>query len=484
MQRIIAVDTLRKLMKDTASDDRTIVEAWHYLQSLGGHPTAEPLAPHLEWRERRQKLFVKLRELVQKRPDPPTLEYDRKLLETWEDNYFDGHERFQEITTERKAATGRLKKLRDYLAVVDQCTLESEKKLAAALTALPQSYHPKLRERSRTAMRRLKALQKLQQAMQEGSDIHIIEAQESLAAAEGQSLLTDEQKQRIELAVRRQPLLEQLAQVSHNWPPNELDNKLLEVWDEALLSDCKDAAQWLPTYQRARQRKIVVEKLEAAIEALDLAAIDQLMAEQCLRRYPLPSDITQGIEHAKERFEQQQLSRRQALITALMEADRGVFAELFNARTLGEICEQYRHHQAVVSRMVENEILPLAKSGLAKPDGDALARDEEDEAVYIARWTWPPPKFAAACRLIVCQSPPPKHGNPEDVQAVYSVAITRAQWEADGGHHKITTVPQWANFHVLVWFNIDLGFQSYYSEPLELGTLVPAKKQKRWGLFG
>ena len=35
----------------------------------------------------------------------------------------------------------------------------------------------------------------------------------------------------------------------------------------------------------------------------------------------------------------------------------------------------------------------------------------------------------------------------------------------------------------LTWFNIDMGFQAFFSQPLELGTLAPAKK-KKWGLFG
>jgi len=490
MQRIIAVDTLRKLCKDKNADDTAVVEAWKYLQSLGGHPTVEPLRPHLQWREQRHELYTKLRGMLANKPAEATLEHDRNFVQAWKPNFFEGHPRYQELLDFRKAAVGRLKKLRSLLEKTDQCTLESEKKFYAAMTDLPQNYHGQLRQRCKLAMRRLKAFQKIKQAMQQGgSDLELIEARDTLGEADGEPLLTDEQKQRIELARKRQPLLEELAKVSHNWPPSELDHKLLEIWDEKLLNDCPDAAPWRPTYQRAKQRQIVIDGLEKAIENVDTATIDSLLADPCLRGFPLPGHITQGIEEARERHQQQQVARRQALITALIEGDRSVFAELFDARMLREVCEQYQHHQVVVGRFIESEILPLSRSGLAEPHGDgpegqALRRDEEHEDVYIARWQWPAARFARSCRLIVCQKPPPPHVNPEETQAVYSVSISAAQWEADGACHRIQIVPEWAGCHVLVWFNIDMGFQSFFSEPLDLGTLAPAKKHKRWGLFG
>lgn len=485
MQRIVAADTVRKLLKDKTAEDKAVVEAWRYLQSLGGHPTAEPLKPHLESRMQRQKLIGRLNDMVTNRPHPPTLEHDRKFVEAFNAELKDGQERFRELYNERQAAMTRLKRLRTFLETADQCTVESERKLAGVLTELPETYHPKLRRRCRLAMRRLKALQKLQMAMKDGgSDMGVLEAAESLQHADAEKLLSDEEKQRIELAEKRKPVLEQLAQVSHNWPPSELDRRILEIWDENVLDGCQDAAQWLPTYQRARQRQIVIDNLLNAIESVDLAAIEQLMAEPCLRGFPLPGEITQGIEDAKERHQQQQLNRRQGLITALMESDRSAFVELFDVHMLREICQRYQHHQAVVSRLVESEILPLAKSGLAKPEGEALQRDQESEGDYIAMWQWPPAKFARECRLIVCQKPPAAHANPEDTPSVYSVSISSAQWEVDGRCHRITTVPEWADCHVVVWFNIDLGFQAFSSQPLELGTLAPAKKQRRWGLFG
>ena len=485
MQRLIAVDTLHKLCKDQNADDTAVVEAWKYLQSLGSHATAEPLKPHLQWRQQRYELAAKLRELLAKKPAEPTLDHDREFVEAWKANYFEGHARFQELLSFHKAALGRLKTLRTLLERADECTIDSEKQFYAGMTQLPASYHPQLRKRSRLATRRLKALQKMQQATEDGGgDLALLEARDALGEADGEPLLTDEQKQRIELARKRQPLLLELAKVSHTLPPGEVDKKLLELWDEKLLGDCADAASWLPTYQRAKQRQIVIEGLREAIENVDLAAIDSLTDDPCLRGFPLPGDISQGIDDARARHQQQQNARRQALITSLIEGDRGVFSELYDARTLREVCEQYRHHQPVVGRMIEKEVLPLQKSGFARPDGDALQRDPESEAVIIARWRWPAAKFTRTCRLIVCQNPPPKHTNPGEAQSVYSVSISATQWEADGQCHRIETVPQWAGFHVLVWFNVDMEFQAFFSEPLELGVIPAAKKKKGWGLFG
>jgi hypothetical protein len=289
----------------------------------------------------------------------------------------------------------------------------------------------------------------------------------------------------VELARQRQPILEQLAKVSHNWPPSELDKRLLEIWNEKLLAGSADAAPWLPTYERAKQRKVVLAHIEQAIESVDVAALERLIEDQSLRGYPLPTHITHGIDDARARYQQQQTHRRQALINSIMENDRATFHELFDVRTLRELCQQYTHHQLVVSRLVETEILPLSRSGLALPaDGEALARDSESEHDFIARWQWPPARFASECRLIVCQKPPAPHANPGDASAVYSVAISRSKWEVDGQCQRITTVPEWHGFQVFVWFNLDLGFQAFYSEALQLGVIAPPKKKSRWGLFG
>ena len=55
-----------------------------------------------------QQLFVALRELVEKRPNPPTLDYDRKFIEAWKPDFFDGHERFKPLVNEHRAALTRV----------------------------------------------------------------------------------------------------------------------------------------------------------------------------------------------------------------------------------------------------------------------------------------------------------------------------------------------------------------------------------------
>ncbi|MCA9270231.1 MAG: hypothetical protein KDA41_17235, partial [Planctomycetales bacterium] len=181
MQRIIAADTLRKMLKDVASDDGAVVQAWEYLKSLGGHPTAEALAPALQWRVQRRELQQKLQEVVAARQGPPTLELDRKYIELWKPNFFDKQPRHQPLLVEYKAAFGRLKKLKAYIELGETCTPEGERKLAAALTDLPEAYHPKLRRRCRLALRRAKALQAIRQHIQDGAALALIDAYDSLA---------------------------------------------------------------------------------------------------------------------------------------------------------------------------------------------------------------------------------------------------------------------------------------------------------------
>lgn len=483
MRRLIAADTVGKLLKDKTGDDKTIIDAWNYLQSHGGHVTSEPLKPQVQWRARRYQRFQKLREILENYPATPDLAHDRALVSTYKAEYFDGDARYQSLRERHEAALARLKTLRTFLELADQCSVESEQKISGVLTELPETYHPKLKRRCRQAILRMRNLQNLQQALAApASDSAILAAVEAMESVSGESLIGDAEKERIALAEQRRPVLEQLESLAQNWPPDELDRRILDIWDEKLLADCHDASRWLPTYQRARQRQIVIENLTKAIETADVTTIDQLLSDPSLHGYPLTADVTEGMEQARQLHHKKQLARRQAMVDALLESNRSDFVEFFDVATLREICQQYQHHQAVVARLTESEILPLTRSNLAKGEGGGLEKTSDTE--YIARWNWPPAKFAKDCRLVVCQHLPPSHSDPESTPAVYSVSITRAQWEVDGNCHKIQIVPEWIDCHVLVWFTIDLGFQTFTSQPLSLGQLKPAKAKRRWGLFG
>ena len=75
--------------------------------------------------------------------------------------------------------------------------------------------------------------------------------------------------------------------------------------------------------------------------------------------------------------------------------------------------------------------------------------------------------------------------HPDDVESLYDTTISRFQWQDDHEHFAITVQEEWRGAYVVVWANVDLGYELLHSAPLVVGQLVePVKKKKRWGIFG
>ena len=115
----------------------------------------------------------------------------------------------------------------------------------------------------------------------------------------------------------------------------------------------------------------------------------------------------------------------------------------------------------------------------------AIQRDEQSNLSIV--WTWPPSRISNVCRLSICKQRPRAQVPPDDVPAEYAVTILREQWNPAVGQ-QVTLLPEWEGSYVLVWAVVDLGYQVFFSEPLEVGQIQPLVKQppqpqRRWGLF-
>ena len=89
--------------------------------------------------------------------------------------------------------------------------------------------------------------------------------------------------------------------------------------------------------------------------------------------------------------------------------------------------------------------------------------------------------------MAICKQRPRPQTQPDDVPSVYTASIAREQWNPEAGY-QIPLDAAWEGSFVMVWAAVDVGFQTFYSEPLELGQIqVPGKEeqqaQTRWGLF-
>ena len=130
---------------------------------------------------------------------------------------------------------------------------------------------------------------------------------------------------------------------------------------------------------------------------------------------------------------------------------------------------------------MHDDVLPLPQIGLGPAIGRAnISRLEDQRNACRVRWTWPPPRIADECLLAVCPSAPLSTDLPSDVQAVYRAPIDRSAWESGGGSRVIEPLPEWVGFHLVVWACVDLGFASFYSQPLVLGVLEASRGWMSW----
>jgi hypothetical protein len=306
-------------------------------------------------------------------------------------------------------------------------------------------------------------------------------AWEQLGVVRGRVMASDEMRERVELAEARLPLIRKLQAIPETADETEQENRVLEIWDESLLNDCHDASPWQWIYDRASTGKKALQSIDEAIEAENLAEAERLLKEPCMEDLQLPNELAAKLEELRGRAQKATLAKRQAIVSTLLNNDRPAFVELFDAALLGDICRQFRHHQPVVSQWIEAEILPISRIGFSADPENALVRDEKGNLKIT--WTWPPPDITSQCRLLICKNRPPAHCLPEDIDSQYSVGIQRHEWDEAAGH-QVAVDPEWEGSSVYVWAVIDLGFQTFYSEPFKVGQIEPIEvKHRRWGLF-
>lgn len=482
-QKLIAIDRVRNLLASPNFDAHDLRETWDYLEKLGGHALAEPFRTEVEARLSRRESLARLQQLLANAPPSPTLAFDKQIAAACKPEHVRGVDKRAAIYAQYMAAASRLKLVRKVHELEKKGTLESESFIASVIQKLPNSYHEGLARRSQQARRRLHAFQELTRAVEEPADERrIVVAWKKLGELRGRVLASDELKQRVELAAARVSLLKQLDSIPESADDREQERRVLEIWDEATLGGCADAAAWQPIYNRAKTVQSTLDQIRAAHEAEDHATVVRLLEQPWMHDRELPSDVKTAAEKSRAKARQAVAAKRQAIITTLLDNQRQTFADLFDAKLVAEICEQARHHQPLVSQWVESEILPLKKIGLSIDPEHALSRDEDQNLRIV--WNWPPPHVANECRVVIAAKRPAPGTVPDDVEALYRTVVTRDDWDPAVG---LTMVfdPEWHGATVFVWAVIDLGFQVFFSDPLHVGQIEPAQKQQRsWSLFG
>ncbi|MCE9553172.1 MAG: hypothetical protein K8T91_07310, partial [Planctomycetes bacterium] len=492
VRKIWGADSVARLLADPQASDQAVVDAWAYLESLGGHPIGAPYAEAVHQRQLRLAATQELKQWIDRAPATPTLSGDRQLVAAWRHSGLEGWAGAEAVTAPCRAALARIDGLRRVRQLSQGTSAQGEREIVRLAEQLPADYHPDLARRSQRARKRLESLAALSAALKKPrSELAIVEAWRKVVRAKAERLVSEAVRKRVRLARRRAPLITALSAIDVRIDDGAMDRRLLELWDERLLAQCYDARGWLPRYQLAQERRGLLEQVAAAAAETNKPRLTELFANPKLRGYPLDETLSRAVNAVDERLQQRRLAHRQELVRALAEGQPARFVELFDAQLVREICRDQPRHQTVAQRWTEAEILPLVRGQLTLPGQSGLTKD--GQTVYHARWQWPEDRLARCCEVAVCRELPRASATPADTEAVYRSTVTRTDEElgnrpAESPAEKIEQVehvlvipPEWSPSVVVVWGMVDLGFQMLYTEAVELGRIEPPAKKARWG---
>ncbi|MBQ6108718.1 MAG: hypothetical protein IJK97_10965, partial [Thermoguttaceae bacterium] len=253
-------------------------------------------------------------------------------------------------------------------------------------------------------------------------------------------------------------------------PLDQLDQKILSLWDVKLFEGCEQVRKYERLYNIALRRRVKLEMLTEALEANLPEEVAAILKDPLLAHYPLPGPLA-----TKVKIRQEQWTHSEGMIGAMDANDAKLFIEAFDANALIKDPEIYQEIFPQMIPWIEGQILPLETNGLRPVFGRASILNEEDGTVSI-RWTWMHPRFGNACVLGVSGGKILDTDRPEDVSLVFNAEITRSQWEKSGSFFTLTPDPAWNGMKVIVWGVIETGFQRFYTQPLILGNLDIKKK--------
>lgn len=429
------------------------------------------------------------REFARIRPEKSEL-HDRKLVNAWNEALFAGFAAAEKQRDRVGKARRRVRAL-DRLHLLVQkspqaTSLEDERTIVSAAARLPAGYQFGLATRVDRARRSVDALRWLEQAVTENTDdVAIATMWKKVVEAEAKRLVPREYHSRIELAVRRASRLLALRRLTSKMPLDQLDRRLLEVWDEALFADCPAAERWRVPHAQALKRAAELKKIEEAITRRDDRELLGLVDGPLLADYPLPPDWQAAVDHARQR-----VGLLEVLNDALTQDDRKAFVAAFDARLIRQFMDRFNRNQGTLLRWTQTEVLAADVMGLLPAVGRAsLAELDSQKGAYRARWTWPLPRFTDECLLAVVREKPGNCDTAADHEVLHQETIDRTSWESGGGSRTLEAQPGWEGCYAVVWATVDLGIRQYWSEPLILGQFTEVRPPaeagvKNWRLFG
>jgi serine/threonine protein kinase len=468
-QRNQACDALLDILSRSPVDVSRLKEAWRRLESVNGHPEADRRRDEIQAILRKNDALTKLRSVSR----TLSQENDAALDAAWDETIFRGWDEAEQERPAVEAARDRLACLSTLRNLVqkfpDAVAAASEQEIVSAASRLPSQYQVRqsVRNRVHQARRRLQAIEKLKSIMASPtlSESSLADAWDQITKLEATSLVPAGDRPRLELAVQRRPLLENLSRISLKLPLDQLDRTILSHWNDDLLKECAEAASWKERFDEAKNRKRKLKELERAIGSDDDSAIAECLKAPLLRGYPFSETVASRLKQAQARMQV-----AEALLHAVKQNEPKKFFDLFDSRIVRDYAERFAPFRTVIQDWLTAKVASREILGLRPPlVGRAIHPGTGKSDSFRVQWQWPAPRFADECVLGICRMRPGVKSVPDEA-AEHRILIQRKAWEAGGGYYTIRD-PRWNGNYVAIWACLNLGFSDHYSEPLILGRL-------------
>lgn len=458
------------------ADLSALHKAWRQLEQLGGHPETQSERTQIEDLLRK---FTLLAEFI-KLQGPQGEKLDASRCRAWREDDFREWDEAEPYRREFDAAYQRLRLATELRRLVGQwpqpSNVESEQSISEQLARLPTAYEidEAIRKRAVDAAERMRFFQALQQAAAHKPlrDSLLGKAWQELVKLNGQALVPAKHHPRLDLAVKRVPVVTAVAAISLSLPMDQLDAALLKVWNKALLTDyekdpdlrCAEVDAWRIPYDHALTRRQLLHKLEQALATSDAMAVKDLSASPLLKNYPfaahLRTQITSSLTELDACIELQSIIRT---------GDRQRFFRQFNATLIKRFPSGFQPLSAELNALLESEVLPSDKNGFRHTLGSESIVERSGQLIFDIQWGWPDRRFVDSAIVGICRGEPPRL--PERDKLVARHTTDRAILKQGTGRFVLPAKPDWLNCMVVVWGIIDLGFGEHFTEPFVVGRL-------------
>lgn len=469
-ERNNACDGIQALLGSEQPDPDELLSRWKRVVELGGHPECDPSKDTIARAVDRGKAWARF---VAVKP-AVTEASDRAIVGVWNESLFHGWPPAEAQRARYDAAKKRIGVADAFLKQSQAAkSEEKEKELLQLASDIPPGYMPAIADRCALAKKSLAALEALREAVKNEGDVAIAEASAALEKLSPHLLSDATIKARVTLAKQRQPLIAKLRAIPVSYDvkaANRWDGELLAAWNDAVLSQSRDAALWRDAWIAATRRQELLKQLAAAIAGGDSFRAHDIAADPILEGYQHPAATKRFLDAATDAV----VSVR-GLMAALDNNDREGFRKHFSVDTVRSVAGSLTKQWSVLRDLVVSEVLPARSMGLAPP---IAARPLEVGSSFdpqvircVLRWKWPEPRFTDECHVAVCRNRPQAKDTPDTVRPLQFFTMTRDMYQTAGGYRVVNAEKSWSGCYVVVWSRLDLGAEVFWSEPLVLGVV-------------